>query len=84
MKVCSLVVCWGLIVLYFSKIIEETSHFSQVLEVVYYTIIGAMALVFWGGLKFSGWILSRKGDTEEETEVEEIEQQEEELKKTVA
>ena len=68
MKVCSLVVCWMLIFLYFSKIIEEASYFSQVFEVVYYTIIGAMALVFLGGLKFSGWILSKKGDTEEETE----------------
>lgn len=68
MKACSLVVCWVLIFLYFSKIIEETSHFSQVFEIVYYTIIGAMALVFLGGLKFSRWILSKKGDTEEETE----------------
>lgn len=68
MKVCSLVVCWLLIFLYFSKIIEETSHSSQVFEITYYTIIGAMALVFLGGLKFSKWILSKKGDTEEETE----------------
>ncbi len=68
MKVCSLIVCWGLIFLYFSKIIEETSHSPQVFEIVYYTVIGAMALVFLGGLKFSGWILSKKGDIEEETE----------------
>ena len=67
MKVSSLVVCWGLIFLYFSKIIEETSHYP-VSEIVYYTMIVTMALVFLGGLKFSGWILSKKGDTEEETE----------------
>ena len=66
MKVCSLLVCWLLIFLYFSKIIEETTY-SPVSEIVYYTLIVVMALVFLGGLKFSKWILS-KGDTEEETE----------------
>ena len=69
MKVCSLVVCWGIIFLYFSKIIEETSY-SPMSKIVYYTVMVAMALVFLGGLKFSGWILSKKGDTEETEDIE--------------
>jgi len=59
-----LIVCWGFIFLYFSKIIEETSHYP-VSEIVLYTMIATMSVVFLGGLRFSGWILSKKGDREE-------------------